>query len=445
MSPGSTSPLKSASPSQLRLAPLCRSARRQLGFAAAGICLEAPDLHWIDLDARADPRLWTFATSLRGWPAGDGMVAVADATRVPRLAHQPYVAGDPGLRCLVSIPFGSVLRGRLSLYDTRIREVGADEIAALGGLADIAGQMLRLLEETQQALQREADFRILAEASSDTIVRGDLDGVRLYVSPSVEALLGYTPQDLVGKRAIDIVHPDDVPEFRKLMQSIRNGTLDVGICEVRQRNKDGAWVWMEASVRLTYDAETGLPTGYVSSVRGMDRRKAAQAHLEYLASHDALTGLANRALLDQHVKETIAQSGQTGQRAAFLYMDLDRFKQVNDTLGHVAGDKLLQLAAARLRAVVPEPDMVARLGGDEFAVVHPIETEADAARLAERLIAAMKAPFAVENAALSIGLSIGITFIDQAGDDPADIVAAADAALYAAKSAGRNTFRINRG
>ncbi|GLK85568.1 sensor domain-containing diguanylate cyclase [Ancylobacter defluvii] len=428
----------------LALAGLCRLARTAFDAPVASLCLSDGRTHWIDLDAAVDPAAWEFATSLAGRPdATGGPMVIEDAARHPAHADLPLVSGAPAVRFLASAPTDAAGSGRLAVFDTQARAPSVEAVARLAALGTLAGQCLALERRAREAEQREAEFRLLAETSTDTIVRGNLDGIRLYISPSVRSLLGYEPEELVGRRAMEIVHPDDIAGFAALMQRIRAGHLDIGDIEVRQRHRNGAWVWMEASLRLTYDRATGAPNGYVASVRGIDRRKNEEARLEHLATHDALTGLANRALLGEHLVQATERLRQGGRRFAVLYMDIDHFKQINDGFGHRAGDVVLREVAARFQAVLGPEDIVARLGGDEFALIHTLEADiSEAGRLAWRLIAAMAEPVAFAGTTIPLGLSIGIAIAPDRGSDADALIASADRALYEAKLAGRNTFRF---
>ncbi|WP_454684979.1 diguanylate cyclase domain-containing protein [Ancylobacter moscoviensis] len=422
---------------------LCRVARALLGVHAASVVLARNAGHWIDADPRAVPRDWIFPKTIEEFGGlGEDLKAITDFSSDTADTESAWTRRMPGLRFFASIPLGSSAEGRLCLFDTRprtIEDTGDDHLRDLGR---IAHEILRLHRELQAAKQQEADFRLLAESSTDTIVRGDLEGVRLYVSPSVNTLLGYEPEELIGRQAADIVHPDDAPRFREMMQRIREGNFDVGESEIRQRHKNGSWVWMEASIRLTYDRTTGEPNGYVASVRGMDRRKKLEARLTRQATHDVLTGLANRALLEEHLNEAVARNRSTGQRFALFYLDVDHFKRVNDTLGHQAGDAVLREVAIRLRGGMRPQDIVARVGGDEFAALLEVSTNPrEVDRVAERLIRALGVPVEYGGHSISLGISIGIARVPECGLAPAALQAAADGALYEAKQAGRGCYR----
>ncbi|MFT0859312.1 diguanylate cyclase domain-containing protein [Ancylobacter sp. G4_0304] len=430
---------------ELPLPGLCRLARALFQVPVAAVTLEREG-GWIDLDEGLNAGDWAFAIAAEPHP-DDGYppAMIEDARHDPCYAGYRYVDGPPYLRFVASAPIcvgAGAPEGRVALFDTVPRPFGAEQMRRLEELAALAGECLRLYREGRDAARREAHYRLLAESSTDTIVRGNLDGVRLYVSPAVRTLLGYEPDELIGRRALDITHPDDVVEFGALMARLREGKLELAVSEQRQRHKDGSWVWLEASIRLTCDPATGLPDGYVASVRGIGRRKQAEARLMHIARHDALTGLANRKLFGERLGAEIARAESAGPGFALLYMDIDHFKQINDGLGHGAGDAVLRTVATRLLASVGGQDMVARLGGDEFALLQIGGDRRAAAALAERLIAAVSHPVAFEGRPISVGLSIGIACSGEHELDADRLMAAADQALYLAKSAGRRTFRF---
>ncbi len=347
---------------------------------------------------------------------------------------------DDGL--IASLLFGDRGEGRFSLFGTAPGGFDADALRQFEQLAALAAEQLRLFERAQDALRREADFRLLAEATTDTVIRGSLDGVRLYVSPSIEDLLGYAPEELVGHRAVELTHPDDLPPFKALMEEIRTGRLRVGRTEQRQRHKDGSWVWLEASIRLTLDRQTGEPDGYVVSVRGIGHRKQLEAQLKHLAEVDALTGLPNRAAFSASLDLAIERARGEGGQFVLFYMDLDGFKQVNDTFGHAVGDAVLREAASRLQASLRESDRVFRIGGDEFTVLSEGRSGTDTLAQAQRLIAEIGRPFVVETARIHIGLSVGVACWPEQGPHADRLLECADKALYGAKKAGKNTVRL---
>ena len=425
-------------------AALCRTARELADVDAAWIELDGR--FWLDAATDDDGATEMFrdaAAQIRGLSAGNTpLLLVPDTREAPAFRHLPCVAGKPGLRFVTVASFADGA-GRLVLCGMKPRTPGAEFSARLQDLAQLANLYCEQAHAADEAARRAALFRLLAETSTDTIIHGDLDGVRRYVSPSVRDLLGYEPEELLGKKAVDITHPDDRPQFSKLMREVHEGALDVGVRELRQRHKDGSWVWMEASLRLTHDPATGKPDGYVVSVRGIERRKRLETKLKRLANYDTLTGLPNRIFFEQQLHKAVTKARAAASDLALFYMDLDGFKNVNDTLGHQAGDTVLREAALRFRRVMRPADSVARVGGDEFTAL--LEVSPDQARqLARRLIEAVSKPFPCQKADVNVGLSIGIACMSAAlqttGLDEEELLSRADAAMYEAKAAGRNTF-----
>lgn len=379
---------------RLRLEPVCRLACTLLGAPAATISLAGSTVRW-----------------------SHGVEAMAASFRT-------------------NISFGPDDIGTLTVLDRAPRSLTPEETAHMGDLAQMAGQLLAQHLDGNSFAQQLGFYRMLAEASTETIVRGTLDGVRLYVSPSIRELLGYEPEELIGHRAVELTHPDDLDAFRAIMQEMREGRFDKATHELRQRHKDGSWVWMEASLRLTRDKRTNLPDGYVVSVRGIGQRKELEAWLERRAGYDDLSGLPNRALFRKILAERLA----AGRPLTLLYMDLDDFKVVNDRFGHATGDAVLQQFAARLQAEMRDSDIIARLGGDEFTAI--VESRKGIASLCKRLIAAAAAPFPVGDTEIRIGLSIGVASA-AGGEESLDaLLSRADHALYDAKNVGKNRYRL---
>jgi diguanylate cyclase (GGDEF)-like protein len=200
----------------------------------------------------------------------------------------------------------------------------------------------------------------------------------------------------------------------------------------------------QATNRMVLKGSDGAPKYLIALIEDVTERKKAEQRVAFLAHHDALTGLANRAALTQKIDEAAARQRRRGEPFSVLLLDLDRFKQVNDTLGHPAGDILLTKVAARLKSLLRETDVLARLGGDEFAIIQagePDQREA-AKALADRVIGALGKPFDIEGGDISIGTSIGIALAPEHDVGSDSLLKMADLALYRAKSAGRNGYRF---
>lgn len=292
----------------------------------------------------------------------------------------------------------------------------------------------------------EMRFRMLADYSHDVIVRMRADGERLYVSPSAYDVLGWAPAEMLGLRW-NLVHPED----RDLQQQVMRDVLESGLprtATYRVQHKDGHYVWIEAVARPIPSIDRqGMDIIFTG--RDISRRVAAEAaleasrrELERLARVDPLTGLANRRQFEERLQLALARSQRQGMPLALMYLDVDHFKQINDTWGHAAGDRVLCSFAERLTRCVRSTDLVARLGGDEFVVIVEDASLPDAAEtVARKLIDEMHHGIKVDEVTLVATTSIGIAFT-ATPVDATTLLASADAALYAAKQAGRNTWRI---
>ncbi|NEU14831.1 EAL domain-containing protein [Methylobacterium sp. BTF04] len=288
----------------------------------------------------------------------------------------------------------------------------------------------------------EARYRLLAENANDVIVLGDFNRRRLYISPAARIVFGYEPEELVGTSLDEFCHPEDAQALAEHWSRMTTGQESRLVTCLRHRHKDGHYVWIEASLRVLPDAQAGDGVSYVATLRDVSARREAEERVRHMALHDALTGLPNRTLFRDRLDQAIAHGRRASTGFAVLACDLDRFKAVNDSLGHPAGDALLRAVAERMRAVLRPYDTIARLGGDEFAIVltyldHPRE----AAGLAERLIAAVSEPIDLDGQSVEVGVSIGVTVAMERDHDPDELFKRADIALYEAKAAGRNTHR----
>jgi diguanylate cyclase (GGDEF)-like protein/PAS domain S-box-containing protein len=290
---------------------------------------------------------------------------------------------------------------------------------------------------TRQALeQANARFSALIQHGTDII--SVLDGTLTlrYASPAYATVLGEGALADVGGSALARAHPDDAPAAQARLTSLVAGTEELCTFLVRMEAVGGGWRALE--VTATNHLDDPAVSGLVCNARDVTERVEATEKLEYQALHDDLTGLANRALLARRLKEL---DGPAGKGVAVLFLDLDSFKTLNDTLGHSAGDDLLVVVAERLTKVVRPVDTVARLGGDEFVILaHNIPDEPTAVGIAERTCEAVSRPVFLQGHKLTMGCSIGIAF---AGEGPADaLLHQADLALYRAKAGGRSRWEF---
>ena len=240
-----------------------------------------------------------------------------------------------------------------------------------------------------------------------------------------------------------LAHPDDAERVGGRLRDHLKGITALYECEYRIRAKAGDYRWVLARGKVVARDGAGRATRAVGTFIDITRRKAAEHQIEHMALHDALTGLPNRTLFRDRLNHELARTDRHGGAFAVLTLDLDRFKAINDTLGHPAGDALLRTVAARLRSVVRDGDTVARLGGDEFAmIVGRLDQPGDAHLTAQRAIDVLGLPVDLDGHAVSVGATIGIAIGPGDGCDPDELFKHADLALYRGKAAGRNTYRF---
>ena len=343
----------------------------------------------------------------------------------------------------IDVPF-IILSGTIGeVTAVEAMRAGAHDYIMKGNSARLIPAIERELREAGERAARrknERRFRSLIENSSDIITVVDVDGTILYESPSVERLLGLTSGRLTGTRLQDHVHPADVERVNAAIAGPSNGGIEP--FEWRFRERDGGWRILEATVNhLLDDPNVG---GIVLNSRDITARKQDEQTIRHLAYFDALTGLANRTLFNDRLAQALAHSKRRGARGfAIMFLDIDRFKAINDSLGHGAGDDLLRLASTRLTDSLRGEDTVARLGGDEFLFLFPdVDDVEDAARLAQKLLALFRPPFQLAGHDYHLTASVGISMYPLDGADAETILRNADTALYRAKEQGGNRYQL---
>jgi diguanylate cyclase (GGDEF)-like protein/PAS domain S-box-containing protein len=288
------------------------------------------------------------------------------------------------------------------------------------------------------ALRRsEQQFRETMKHAPIGMAVVEVDGRIREVNRALCRLLGYDERQLLTRTFQEITHPEDLDADLDNLARLLDGSLDHYTMEKRYVTSSGSVVWAHLAVSLARDAD-GSPAWFVAQVQDVTDARAAEQQLRHRALHDPLTGLPNRDLLMDHLSHALARSSRSGTAVAVLFCDLDRFKDVNDTHGHEAGDVLLTTVADRLRRAVRPGDTVARLGGDEFVVVTEGLHDASAViGLAKRLRTELRAPVDVGPASVVVGCSIGMA-VAGAEDDARSVLREADAAMYRAKARGRD-------
>lgn len=322
--------------------------------------------------------------------------------------------------------------------------LSADQLRALvrrqaDRLALLEHRNRKLEAELLEQRRRSEEWDWVFEHSVDLIVVRNEDGKVVRVSPSVERILGYTPEEYVGFDLDALIHPQDFTETLEHLDEVRQGT-DVTNSVTRLRHKNGDWRWLAWAAPAHTGSEARPRPSYVLG-RDITASKLNELQLLHRAQHDGLTGLANRASFEPALQAAVERARACGATVALMLLDLDGFKQVNDTYGHQAGDAVLKTVAERLCAAQRKADLIARLGGDEFAcLMEGADVNATTA-VARRILAAIRQPISYGDVELSVGCSIGIA--DTAGDRLAAAVLyeRADLAMYEVKAAGKFGYR----
>lgn len=357
---------------------------------------------------------------------------------------------DVGLRATFAFPIlaaGETL-GVMEFYTRQIQEIVPEVVHSAQFIGRHIGQFFQRKQAEDALRESEAHFRSLVEQASDAFFVHDVEGRMIDVNQHGCNSLGYTRQELLNMNIADIDVDMSVSELLYLRDQVV-AKAPVAL-ESRHKRKDGSIFPVEIRVGpIDIDGQRHL----LSLVRDVTERKELQDHIQHLAYHDALTNLPNRAMFNRHLSHAISQAQRYHKGLAVLFIDLDRFKNVNDTLGHDAGDRLLKEMARRLSACLrgsdvvarlEEPaDLVARLGGDEFVVL--VEEVTDSTRvshIARKILASLVKEFPLDGQIIHMTASIGISMFPEDGRNEFSLMKHADIAMYRAKERGKNTFQF---
>ncbi len=297
----------------------------------------------------------------------------------------------------------------------------------------------RLTQEQGKSLaavsQSEARFRIAFENGPTGLLLVDNNGMIVKANNAFAAMLAQQPGDLVGTELIWLIHPDDRETHMRMTNSIFNHNHIEYEARFIEREGSVSWGSISVSEMPTSDGESYV----VYQIEDTSERKISQERLQYLAVHDPLTGLANRTYFIERTDEALRLSKAQHETLGVLFIDLDRFKVINDSLGHSVGDQVIQTIAYRIRRVVGERGTVARFGGDEFVVlVAPPTTEMETHQIAKEILDVVIKPFPLADGEAYISCSIGVLLTDGENHDPQSLLRDADSAMYRAKELGRN-------
>ena len=376
---------------------------------------------------------------------GEGLAGrvweAAKPIEMPDLADDPSpraaAAVATGLHGIVGFPVRSGRRvvGMISLHTWAARELDEGLIAVMNDVGSQIGEFVERKRAEVALQESEKRMRSVLDNVSDGLATIDHNGIIESANPAVGKLFGYSDQELIGESASILIATTHRGAFDNYLQ--RRLSLEApggGAHETMGKRKNGSLFPLEFVVS---SMQVGSRHLFIATLRDISERKAHTDALEYQALHDALTGLPNRSLFGDRLRQALLAARRNQKMFGVLLLDLDRFKDINDALGHDRGDSLLQEVTARLRGVLRATDTIARLGGDEFAVLttdarHP----EDVIATAKKILASLEGPFAIGDQMVETGASIGIATYPVHGDDPGTLLRRADVAMYVAKRSG---------
>lgn len=366
--------------------------------------------------------------------------------RSVRLVSGETVAATPPATMWTQLEMSSEDSSREKLIIAHARPLPADLLAILGA---IAAQLTLALDRVELArvlyeTRTERRFQSMVQYSSDLITLLGADLRIVYESPAVGAVLGRSPNEIIGKFLNELIHPADARNVQAQFTKVLTGGLRAtSKFEYRAADASGGWHTIDTVINnLLDEPDIGA---IVLNGRDVTERRALEMELNHKALHDTLTGLANRALFLDRLSHAMDRGERKADPIAVLFLDLDDFKTVNDSLGHPAGDRLLVAVAERLRVATRPGDTVARFSGDEFAVlVESGSMPAAAEAIAERITEAMRPTFPVLESQVSMRASIGIALGQRPQETPDDLLRDADLAMYLAKHNGKGRFEMYR-
>lgn len=313
---------------------------------------------------------------------------------------------------------------------------GNDEIAELGRTFNTMAIMLK--EHIDEIEENHERFSLAVSGSSDGIWDWNIDENLVYFSPIFKKMLGYSDDDVEFRDDIyswkDKIHPDDFPLVIGALLDYLDGESRYFVCEHRIRKKSGEYMWGLMRARGHFNL-AGEPTRLAGSLTDITERKQIEQRIHHQALHDTLTGLPNRALLEERLRNALSNAVRHNSHITVLMLDLDRFKEINDTLGHPIGDTLLIEVAKRMRAVIRDTDTLARFGGDELVMVLPKTNMEQAMVVISKIMSVFHAHFYIDDNDLVIQCSIGGAVFPEDGADAETLIKRADVAMYTAKRA----------
>jgi diguanylate cyclase (GGDEF)-like protein/PAS domain S-box-containing protein len=364
--------------------------------------------------------------------------ASEDIERTYKAFNQVYLTGQPIKAFTTKFvrKDGSYGLGELSAFPMR-NEQG--EIIGFRGVSHDVTERVRMEEALRQSEER---YRTILAEIEEGYYEVDLAGNIRFVNKAACRQFGYSEKELIGSNYRAYVPKEDIKGVYKAWNKVYRTGEPLQSYPFATVRKDGTQIFVENSVSPLRD-KSGSIIGFRAVSRDVTQRKQFEQKLADMATHDPLTGLPNRSLLNDRLTMGLALSRRNGNRLAILMLDLDRFKVVNDTMGHAIGDQLLKAVAGRLEGITRKSDTIARMGGDEFVLVLPqISSPNDSGKLAQRILDVFEGPFVLDGHQLKVTTSIGIAIYPDDGKEIEILLKNADNAMYQAKEEGRDMYRF---
>ncbi len=314
-----------------------------------------------------------------------------------------------------------------------------EEVAA--SEEELRENMLMLMEKQEELQRSEERYRIVMESTTDIIWEGDLINNRRMFSDKLQHILGYETRELAALDAwFNIVHPEDVDMVRKGIRQQINEKINVKAFEYRVRAKDGSYKWILSNTRCEFD-KNGTAVAAFGAFTDITELKEQQEKIQKLAYYDSVTDLPNRVMLREIVTEEIAKCNKNGNKFALIFIDLDNFKLVNDSYGHMVGDKLLLKVANRLKKIQGDNMVAFRLGGDEFDIlIKDIAGKEQVEAYCKAILKAIAEPICIDENTFCVTHSGGVALYPDNGYNFDELLKNADTAMYKAKEAGKCTY-----
>ena len=414
---------------------------------------------WCEFEPQFEPhdaRYWTTVVS----PRGGGLVArawqrerptwVSNIDAISGFKRQP-TCRKLGWRSAYAFPIctSDERLGVVEFFARDVREPDEALLEVSGAISRQVGQFIRRKHAEESLQESEQQLRAMFDNAAVGIAVTALDMQYLRVNDKYCSLLGYSRDELLRMRTSDVNFESNIDAMREYRERMMREHLPSITVEKQLVRKDGAPVWVSIATSLVRSSD-GSPRYFIAvlqdiseSKRAAEALKVSEEEYRRLAQYDILTGLPNRALLYDRLEHGIAQARRHGEVLAVLFIDLDRFKYVNDTFGHSAGDELLKEVAERFSACARREDTVGRLSGDEFAMVlSRIAVPQDAALVAKKAVDSLSRPFKLQGVDLFVTASVGITVFPTDGADRDTLIRNADVAMYRAKERGRNNYQF---